>query len=95
MGPGTRATDLVGMTPHTLLETDSDAPVVLDLRDEEALAAEHYAVHDPDGVRSLLAALNLKPHGGGVADTGADGFERSVFRATGDHRLASLFGSAR
>lgn len=89
------------MTSHDLLETDFDTPVLLDLTDEEALRVQHHAVFDRDGVRCLLAALNLKPHGGvahegGGADGGdAQVFELSVFRATGDLRLASLFGTAR
>ncbi len=94
MGGGRECTDDVGMTPHPPPESDSDDVVILDLTDEEGLAVQHFAEYDPEGVRSLLAALNLKPRGEHPpVDT--DVFDLSVFRATGDRHLASLFGTAR
>jgi hypothetical protein len=72
---------------------------VLDLTDEPRLLAEDRAEYDPRGVRQLLSALQLKPVGGssrngsGGTDTAAV-FDLAVFRATGDRRLATLFGTA-
>lgn len=94
MGTGGRGTDHLGMTPNPFFETGSDGAVILDLTDEEGLAVQHYAEYDRNGVRSLLAALNLRAHGG-EPPVEADVFDISVFRATGDRHLASLFGTAR
>lgn len=74
------------MAPH-----DSS---ILDLTDEQGLLAADYAEYHPEGVRALLAALNLKPVGR-VDLTEAEIFDLAVYRATGDRRLATLFGSAR
>lgn len=68
---------------------------VLDLTDETALLAKDRAEYDLRGVRALLAALNLKPVSGPMVDAvpGAV-FDLAVYRATGDRRLATLFGTA-
>lgn len=84
------------MAPH-----GSSHPV-LDLTDEAALLAadrarvsDRVAVEDPDGVRALLSALNLKPVTGPMLDAPkGDVFDLAVYRATGDRRLACLFGTA-
>lgn len=68
---------------------------VLDLTDEAGLHAEHRVAYDRDGVRSLLAELNLRPVAGPAIDAPrGDVFDLAVYRATGDRRLASLFGTA-
>ncbi len=86
------------MAEHLLrvdFETDTDAFDV-DLRDEDELLAADRAEYDIDGVRALLAAINLQPVGspssllreGEVVDL-------AVFRATGSRSLARIFGSTR
>jgi len=68
---------------------------VLDLRDESRLLANDRVEYDLRGVRELLSALQLKPVGGAVVGTArGDVFDLAVFRATGDRRLAALFGTA-
>ena len=75
---------------------------VLDLTDEAALLAETADpapvgdVHlDLRGVRDLLSALQLKPVSGPMVDAPkGDVFNLAVFRATGDRRLATIFGTA-
>ncbi len=72
---------------------------LLDLTDEPGLLAQDRVEYDPRGVRQLLSALQLKPVGGSPRkvsdgpDAGAV-FDLAVFRATGDRRLATLFGTA-
>lgn len=73
------------MTPHD----------VLDLTDGSTHGVSEAAAYDNDGVRALLAALQLKPVSGPMVDAPrGDVFDLAVFRATGDHRLAALFGAA-
>ena len=68
---------------------------LLDLTDETALLVEHRATYDPDGVRALLAELNLRPTAGPALDAPrGEVFDLAVYRATGDRRLAGLFGTA-
>ncbi|MDW3219347.1 MAG: hypothetical protein R8F63_12125 [Acidimicrobiales bacterium] len=81
------------MASHPTAET------YLDLTDEAALLSESVdeerPCYDPTGVRALLAALNLKPVSGPMVD-GPTGnvLDLAVYRATGDRRLATLFGTA-
>ena len=79
---------------HIAPAVATDQPVIdLDLTDEGALLAEDFAEGDPQGSRSLLAALNLTNP---AAPTGATAevMDMAIYRATGDRRLALLFGRA-
>ena len=72
---------------------------LLDLTDEAALLAGHGGArrtgYDPTGARALLSALQLKPVSGPMVDLPrGDVFDLAVFRATGDRRLATIFGTA-
>ena len=72
---------------------------ILDLTDETALLAASCDTgrsgYDPTGVRALLSALQLKPVSGPMVDLPrGDVFDLAVYRATGDRRLATLFGTA-
>ncbi|MEZ5245331.1 MAG: hypothetical protein R2707_09570 [Acidimicrobiales bacterium] len=72
---------------------------ILDLTDEAALLAgagdEIRIGYDPTGARALLSALQLKPVSGPMVDAPrGDVFDLAVYRATGDRRLATLFGTA-
>lgn len=72
---------------------------ILDLTDEASLLAtagdERRIGYDPSGVRALLSALQLKPVSGPMVDLPrGDVFDLAVYRATGDRRLATLFGTA-
>lgn len=72
---------------------------ILDLTDEATLLAascdEGPIGYDPTGVRALLSALQLKPVSGPMVDLPrGDVFDLAVYRATGDRRLATLFGTA-
>jgi len=72
---------------------------ILDLTDEAALLAGDRQVsrigYDVTGARALLSALQLKPVSGpGVDVPKGDVFDLAVYRATGDRRLATLFGTA-
>ena len=68
---------------------------VIDLTDEQGLLVKDRVANDRDGVRSALAALNLKPAGGTTTASGdAEVFDFAVYRATGDRHLATLFGTA-
>ncbi|MEZ5165861.1 MAG: hypothetical protein R2695_04970 [Acidimicrobiales bacterium] len=68
---------------------------ILDLTDEAALLSADRVELDPRGVRALLSALQLKPVGGPALDAPrGDVFDLAVYRATGDRRLAALFGTA-
>lgn len=66
----------------------------IDLTDEQGVLAEHSVEHDPESVRALLAALNLRAAGAPPADDRAVRFDFAVYRATGDRHLASIFGRA-
>ena len=81
------------------MATHTPLPDVIDLTDEAALLCEERVEdridHDPSGMRALLSALNLKPVGGPLVDAPkGDVFDLAVYRATGDRRLATLFGTA-
>jgi hypothetical protein len=72
---------------------------ILDLTDETALLADQgersRSGHDAGGVRALLSALRLKPVSGPMVDAPRGSvFDIAVFRATGDRRLATIFGTA-
>ena len=86
LGARRSVVEVCDMAPH-----DS---TVLDLTDEQGLLAADYVEYHPDGVRALLAALNLKPSGAAEVEE-VQIFDLAVYRATGDRRLATLFGSAR
>jgi len=72
---------------------------LLDLTDETALLSTtrecESGDYDPSGIRALLSALQLKPVSGPMVDTPkGDVFDLAVYRATGDRRLATIFGTA-
>jgi hypothetical protein len=72
---------------------------VLDLTDEAALfttvVGDEMVTDDPSGVRALLSALQLKPVSGPMVGVSkGDVFDLAVYRATGDRRLSTLFGTA-
>ena len=75
------------MAPHLQLLT----PIDIDLTDEQGLLAEDLAERDPQESRARLAALNLQTAGAPAGDDRAERFDFAVYKATGDHRLASLF----
>ena len=77
------------------IDTDTDV-LDLDLSDEDALLAADRAEYDVDGVRALLAAINLQPIGApSTACRRGEIMDLAVFRATGSRSLARIFGSAR
>ena len=72
---------------------------ILDLTDETALLADVGETsrrrYDAGGVRALLGALQLKPVSGPMVDMPKGNvFDLAVYRATGDRRLATIFGTA-
>jgi len=72
---------------------------VLDLTDETALTStssdSERVGYDATGVRMLLSALQLKPVSGPMVDAPKGNvLDIAVYRATGDRRLATLFGTA-
>ena len=75
---------------------DDRTVVDLDLRDEETLLAGDRAEYDVEGVRALLAAINLQPSWGAAAaqERDAEIMDLAIFRATGSRSLARIFGSA-
>lgn len=87
------------MAPHLPLASAS-APRDLDLTDEERLLAEDYVEYHPEGVRNLLAALNLRaPHTGfdDRDDQGDDEgvvIDMAIYKATGNAHLATIFSAA-
>jgi hypothetical protein len=74
--------------------SDLHRVVDLDLRDETGLLAAETAEYDIDGVRALLAAINLQPVGRSETeeDREAEVMDLAVFRATGSLSLARIFG---
>lgn len=79
--------------------TDDSLPMathhVLDLTDETLLLTDERTGYDPSGVRALLSALQLKPVSGPMVDRPLGNvFDLAVYRATGDRRLATIFGMA-
>ncbi len=86
------------MAEHLLLAAvgiDTDV-ADLDLRDEDEFLAADRAEYDVDGVRALLAAINLQPVGAQSSEQ-RDGevMDLAVFRATGSRSLARIFGPTR
>lgn len=77
--------------------TNLDRVVDLDLRDETGLLAADTAEYDIDGVRALLAAINLQPVGRSENEEGleAEVMDLAIFRATGSLSLARIFGPSR
>lgn len=89
LGRDRRADDTLLMATHGTVQD------IIDLTDEAAILTEERVVHDPRGVRALLSALNLKPVSGPMVDAPKGNvFDLAVYRATGDRRLATLFGTA-
>ena len=70
-----------------------DVAIDLDLRDEERFLAVGSAEYDPEGVRMLLAAINLQPSVPAAVDVDADVTDLAIFRATGSLEMARVFGS--
>lgn len=97
MGRSALGVDAVTPDPVSMAEDLAFAPDDLDIRDEPALLAADTAEYDIDGVRALLAAINLQPVGGpeDEADHEADVMDLSIFRATGSLSLARIFGPTR
>lgn len=87
------------MAEHLLvadIESDTDTDVDVDLRDEPGLLAADRAEYDIDGVRALLAAINLQPLGAPSTEVEeGEVVDLAVFRATGSRSLARIFGSTR
>lgn len=77
-----------------LAATGTDRSVLdVDLRDEQRLLAVERAEYDIEGVRALLAAVNLRPVGAATAANpdAAEVMDLAIFRATGSRELARLF----
>ncbi len=68
-------------------------PVELDLTDEHGLLAEDHAEYNADGVRNLLAALNLRAPGA-PTDREAVVIDMAIYAATGNAHLATIFSAA-
>ena len=86
------------MAENLLLDTAgaNAGTLDLDLRDEDSFLASDRAEYDVDGIRALLAAINLQPVGRPTTEPrDTDLMDLAVFRATGSHRLAQIFGSYR
>lgn len=103
MGRSALGTDALTPDPVCMSEdlaltaADLDRLVDLDLRDETTLLAAEKAEYDIDGVRALLAAINLQPVGAAEdsEDHEADVMDLAVFRATGSLSLARIFAPTR
>ena len=78
------------------ITAEAGTMVDLDLRDEDTLLAGDRAEYDVEGVRALLAAINLQPSVGPVEDDERDAevTDLAIFRATGNLSLARIFGPA-
>lgn len=72
---------------------DEDRVIYLDLANESGMLCEDYAERNPDGTRTLLAALNLQPGGRPADEPVGCVFDIGIYRATGSRRLASIFGT--
>jgi hypothetical protein len=68
-------------------------PVELDLTDEHGLLTEDYAEYNADGVRNLLAALNLRVPGA-PTEREAVVIDMAIYAATGNAHLATIFSAA-
>lgn len=76
------------MAPHLHAVHSVD----LDLTDESSLLTEDFVNYHPDGVRNLLAALNLREPGSERPESVV--IDMAVYRATGNAHLATLFSAA-
>lgn len=65
--------------------------ISLDLTDEAGLLVENWVGMNPDGVRSLLAALNLSNLEAPEHEVDAPIYDLAIYRATGSAHLAELF----
>ncbi len=83
------------MTHDMGCEAESDvgdaSDLSLDLTDESGLLVENWVDRNPNGVRSLLAALNLSNLDQSEPDRDAPIFDLAIYRATGSTHLAELF----
>jgi len=83
------------MTHDMGCEAESDvgstSDLSLDLTDESGLLVENWVDRNPNGVRSLLAALNLTNLDQPEPDRDAPVFDLAIYRATGNAHLAELF----
>ena len=78
------------MAPHLTV-----APTVdLDLTDEDGLLTEDYVEYHSDGVRNLLAALNLRSPSAPAAPREGVVIDMAIYKATGSAHLATLFSAA-
>lgn len=78
------------MAPHLTV-----APIVdLDLTDEDGLLTEDFAQYHPEGVRNLLAALNLRSPSATVQPREGVVIDMAIYKATGSAHLATLFSAA-
>ncbi len=96
LGPERRNPDPSLMSDHIeLLATGTTDEVALDVRDETQLLAADRAEYDVDGVRALLAAINLQPAVMGRTEPrrAAEVMDLAIYRATGSRRLARIFGT--
>ena len=77
------------MASHDILDLTDETALLVDDREKSRIG------YDTSGVRALLSALQLKPVSGPMVDAPKGNvFDLAVFRATGDRRLATLFGTA-
>lgn len=82
------------MASHDFLDL-TDETALLSVRSEERRRDDLRVGYDATGVRALLSALQLKPVGGPMVDAPkGDVLDLAVYRATGDRRLATIFGTA-
>jgi|AACY02.14.fsa_nt_gi hypothetical protein len=83
------------MTSHDVLDLTDEAALLASGSDGGAVRDDQRVDYDVTGVRAMLSALQLKPVSGPMVDvTKGDVFDLAVYRATGDRRLATIFGTA-
>lgn len=88
------------MVRHLTAATPFSRPVAtatvvdLDLTDEDAVLVEDYARYHAEGVRNLLAALNLKSPSAPRRSREGVVIDMAVYQATGSAHLATLFSAA-
>lgn len=90
LGPTVSRGDIRVMAHHLKLVSSVD----VDLTDENGLPVESHAEFNVDGVRNLLAALNLKAPGGSLGEPDGIVIDMSIYRATGNAHLATIFSAA-
>ena len=77
------------LASHDILDLTDEAALIAGVRDEQRVG------YDSTGVRALLSALQLKPVSGPMVDAPKGNvLDLAVYRATGDRRLATIFGTA-